>query len=173
MVSEKKRFRKHQTECWFEPQTKIWTIVLVSWWFLSLEASALHDLDIYLRRYSFCYREFSGTPPLKWYENRFTIRCSRLCIIHTRFEVRCVPVILENVLHHQNVSVRHMKNFLRASKVKFFAKTYTKWQNILKVGRAFLETWILKIEAKVTFPSIKNVSLVARSWFEVRCIFLM
>ena len=63
--------------------------------------------------------EFSG--PHR-YENRFTIRCSRLCIIHTRFEVRCVLVILENVLYNQNVSVRHMKNFLQASKVKFFAK---------------------------------------------------
>ena len=61
-------------------------------------------------------------PPLKWYENRFTIRCSRLCIIHTRFEMRCVTVILENVLHNQNVSVRHMKNFLRVSRVKFFTK---------------------------------------------------
>ena len=60
--------------------------------------------------------------PLKWYENRFTIRCSRRCIIHTRFEVRCVPVILENVLHNQNVRVRYMKNSLRVSKVKFLAK---------------------------------------------------
>ena len=71
--------------------------------------------------------EFLG-PLLKWYENRFSIRCSRLCIIHTLFEVRYVPVVLENVLHNQNVSVRHMKIFLRASKVKFFAKTHTEWR---------------------------------------------
>ena len=79
-------------------------------------------VKLWIKSFEFYYREFSRTPPLKWYENRFTITCSRLCIIHTWFEVRCVPTILENVLHNQNVSVRHMKNFLQASKVKFFAQ---------------------------------------------------
>ena len=40
---------------------------------------------------------------------------------HTIWSALC-SVILENVLYNQNVSVRHMKNFLQASKVKFFAK---------------------------------------------------
>ena len=53
--------------------------------------------------------------------------------------MRCVPVIWENVLYTQNVSVRRMKNFLRASKVKVFAKILHKmtkdseaWQSYLR-----------------------------------------
>ena len=74
--------------------------------------------------FGFHNREFSRLSPLKWYENRFIIRCSRLCIIQTPFEMRYVSVILENVLHTQNVSVWPMKIFLRASKVKVFSKIH-------------------------------------------------
>ena len=36
--------------------------------------------------------------------------------------MRCVPLILENVLHTQNVCVRRIENFLQASENKVFAK---------------------------------------------------
>lgn len=56
------------------------------------------------------------------HESRFIMRRSRLYNIQTPFEMCCVSVILENVLHPQNVGVRHMKIFLPVSKVKVFAK---------------------------------------------------
>ena len=94
--------------------------------FLHFHASFITERNIMLEKKNNIKKkdfwEFSRIPPLKWYENRFIIRCSLLCIIKTPFEMCCVSVILENVLHTQNVCVRAMKNFLLASKVKVFSK---------------------------------------------------
>ena len=61
------------------------------------------------------------------------------------------------------------KIFCGFLKPKCLPKTHTKWQNILKLGEAS-ETWISKIRSKVTFPSIKIVLWITRSWFKVRYI---
>ena len=58
-------------------------------------------------------------------------------VVWSRFNVRCIPLDLENILHTQNVSVRCIQNFLRAFEKKFSSKTrkFTEYSEIRQCFR--------------------------------------
>ena len=66
----------------------------------------------------------------------------------------------------QNVCIGRIENFLRSSEVKVFAKNSHRMGSLAELQKLEYQ----KIHSKVTFPSIKNVSSVARSRFNVRYI---
>ena len=90
-------------------------------------------------------------------------------VVRSWIKVRYLSMIWESVLHTQNVSVRRIENFLQASEVKVFAKNSHTVAGSAELQRLEFQ----KIHLKVTFPSIKNVSWVVRSWFKMRCISLI
>jgi len=73
------------------------------------------------------------------------------------FKVRYIPPIYENVLHTQNVRVRRVENFLRASEVKVFAKN----PELQKLD------FQKSTRKSLSLYAIKTDSLIARSWFKV------
>ena len=51
-----------------------------------------------------------------------SIESSVWCVGWTWFDVRCIPLILENVLHTHNMYYRPIENFLEASEVQKIMK---------------------------------------------------
>ena len=58
-------------------------------------------------------------------------------VVRSWFKVRYISMIEESVLHTQNVFVRRMKNFLRASKVKVFTQNSHRMTGYSEVWQSY------------------------------------
>ena len=66
--------------------------------------------------------------------------------------MRCDPMVLENVLHTQNVCVRRIENVLQASEVKVFAKNSHKMIEYCEAWQSFRDlTFKNPLESRFSF----------------------
>ena len=102
-------------------------------------------------------------------ESHFSFIRNISLVVRPWIKMRYISLFQKNVLYNQNVCVRRIENFLRASEVKVFTKNSHKVAGSAELQRLEFQ----KIHLKVTFPSIKNVSWVVWSWIKVRYISLI
>ena len=73
-------------------------------------------------------------------------------------------------IRHKKMGVIFSTEDVETENESFFDAKYI--YKILRLGKA-PEIWISKIHSKVTFPAIKNVWLVVRSWWKLHYISLI